>query len=144
MVSMAKPLSDRDIVNIAAYFSYQQKDCAGNTVADAVLMEQRLQPAGCVTVDQLVQAQATDAAAKPAGGEAIYAAHCAACHATGAAGAPRVGDLAAWKPRIAKGKDTLLKHAVDGLNAMPPRGGCASCNDESIGAAIDHILNQSK
>ena len=61
------------------------------------------------------------AAAEPKSGEEIYNGSCMACHATGAAGAPKVGDTAAWAPRIAQGSDKLLANAINGLNAMPDR-----------------------
>jgi cytochrome c5 len=63
---------------------------------------------------------------------AKYGATCFACHGTGAAGAPMTGDAAAWKPRLEKGMDTLVTHAKNGLNAMPPRGLCMDCTDEEF------------
>src|SRR6476661_4203327 len=57
------------------------------------------------------------------GGQAVYTAVCAACHATGAAGAPKVGDAGAWSARIAQGYDTLVQHAMQGIRAMPAKGG---------------------
>jgi cytochrome c5 len=56
-------------------------------------------------------------------GEAIYTSTCAACHGSGAAGAPKFGDAGAWGARIAQGFDTLVKHANEGLRAMPAKGG---------------------
>ena len=53
----------------------------------------------------------------------MYAAACQACHMTGAAGAPKMGDVAAWADRIGKGLDTLVSNAINGIGAMPPRGG---------------------
>ncbi len=69
---------------------------------------------------------------------------CAACHATGAAGAPKVGDAAAWAPRIAQGNDKLYSHAINGLNMMPPRGTCAACSDDDIKAIVDYMVDNSK
>ncbi|MGD8312746.1 MAG: c-type cytochrome, partial [Gammaproteobacteria bacterium] len=66
-------------------------------------------------------------AAALADGQQVYQASCQACHATGAAGAPKLGDKEAWAPRIAQGMDTLLANAISGKNAMPPKGACASC-----------------
>ncbi len=57
-------------------------------------------------------------------GPQIVQQYCSACHMAGVAGAPKLGDKAAWKPRIAQGKETLVKHAIAGLKAMPPRGTC--------------------
>jgi cytochrome c5 len=78
--------------------------------------------------------------AAPRSGEAVYTAACAACHATGAAGAPIKGDADAWGPRVAQGRDTLLSHALNGFNAMPPRGACGNCSDEEIANAVDYML----
>ena len=84
------------------------------------------------------------AAAEPKSGEEIYNGTCMSCHATGAAGAPKVGDAAAWAPRIAQGSDKLLAHAISGLNAMPPKGLCMACSDADLQAAIDYMVSQSK
>ncbi|MCC4265843.1 c-type cytochrome [Oceanimonas baumannii] len=79
--------------------------------------------------------------AEPRGGEAVYNAACSACHGTGAAGAPVKGDAAAWGPRVDKGRDTLLSHALNGFNAMPARGACGNCSDEEIANAVDYMLD---
>jgi cytochrome c5 len=84
------------------------------------------------------------AAAEPKSGEEIYNGSCMSCHATGAAGAPKVGDAAAWAPRIAQGNDKLLAHAINGLNAMPPKGLCMACSDADLQAAIDYMVSQSQ
>ena len=85
---------------------------------------------------------------KSAGGAAdgskTYAAACALCHAAGVAGAPKAGDKAAWKPRIAQGKDVLYTSAIKGKNLMPPKGGAASLSDADIKAAVDYLVSQSK
>lgn len=88
------------------------------------------------------------AAAKSAGGAAdgkkTYDAVCAMCHAAGVAGAPKTGDKAAWKPRIAQGKDALYTSALKGKNLMPPKGGAASLPDADIKAAVDYLVSQAK
>ena len=87
---------------------------------------------------------AAAAPAEPRSGEAVYNTMCMSCHATGAAGAPKLGDAAAWAPRIAAGMDTLMANAVNGLNAMPPKGLCMDCSDDELMAAIKHIVNNSQ
>jgi cytochrome c5 len=87
------------------------------------------------------------AAAKVAGaaertGEELYTAACAACHVSGAAGAPKTGDAAGWKSRLALGMDGLLKSAIAGKGAMPPRGG-ADASDTELARAIAHMANAS-
>ncbi len=83
-------------------------------------------------------------AAEPKTGDQIYNASCAACHTSGAAGAPKVGDAAAWAPRIAQGMDTLVTHATAGLNAMPPKGLCMTCSDDELKAAIEYMVSNSQ
>ncbi|RMH38666.1 MAG: cytochrome c5 family protein [Gammaproteobacteria bacterium] len=75
-------------------------------------------------------------------GETIVNTFCAGCHASGAAGAPKIGNKADWAPRVAKGKDTLVKHALQGFNAMPPKGLCMDCSDDEIKAAVSYLLKQ--
>ncbi|NMV43156.1 cytochrome c5 family protein, partial [Vibrio parahaemolyticus] len=55
-------------------------------------------------------------------------------------GAPKTGNADDWAPRIAQGKDTLVKHALEGFNAMPAKGTCMDCSDDEIIAAIDHMI----
>jgi len=75
--------------------------------------------------------------------EQLYQGACFACHGTGAAGAPKLGDAAAWSERGAKGLDALVSSAVSGIGAMPPRGGSAYDEDQ-IRAAVEYLLNNSK
>jgi cytochrome c5 len=65
-----------------------------------------------------------------------YQNSCFACHSTGAAGAPKSHDEAAWKPRLDKGMPALVESVKKGFNAMPPTGLCASCTDEDYKALI--------
>jgi cytochrome c5 len=86
-------------------------------------------------------AAAAPAPAAAADGQQVYQSACFACHGTGAAGAPKLGDQVAWEARVAKGKDTLLQHALNGFNAMPPRGGRMDLSDEQVSAAVDYMLD---
>ncbi|WP_374362737.1 cytochrome c5 family protein [Pseudoduganella danionis] len=74
-------------------------------------------------------------------GEAIYTSTCAACHGSGAAGAPKFGDAGAWGARIAQGFDTLVKHANEGLRAMPAKGGNPELADVEIARAVAYMGN---
>lgn len=84
------------------------------------------------------------APSEPRSGETVYKKSCMSCHASGAAGAPKLGDAAAWAPRVAAGMDSLMANAVKGLNAMPPKGLCMDCSDDELMAAIDYIVLNSQ
>lgn len=85
-------------------------------------------------------APAPAASASSAEGKKIYDTTCLVCHGTGVAGAPKLGDKGAWAARVAAGEDTVVKHAIDGLRAMPPRGGNGSLSDAQVRAAVEHML----
>jgi len=81
-------------------------------------------------------------------GESIYKSKCFACHGTGAAGAPKLGDKAAWGPRIAQGNAILYQHAIEGFKGnrgyMPPKGGFMNLSDHEISIAIQYMVSQSQ
>ena len=81
---------------------------------------------------------------KPKDGATVYNSVCGACHGTGAAGAPKAGDKAAWSARLGQGKDALYKSAIAGKGAMPPKGGAAYLSDGEIKAAVDHLIGLAK
>jgi cytochrome c5 len=76
-------------------------------------------------------------------GEAVYNKACTTCHATGLAGAPKLGDAADWGPRIAQGEALLLEHAIKGFTGkkgmMPPKGGFVNLSDDEVRAAIAYM-----
>ena len=100
----------------------------------------RIKPFGEVNVGSAPVAVASSGA----DGKGTYTASCAACHATGAAGAPKLGDKGAWKARIAQGNDTLFDHAINGFKGMPPKGGNASLSDDAVKAAVTYMIDGSK
>ena len=75
-------------------------------------------------------------------GEAVYTGNCLACHGSGAAGSPKFGDAGAWGPRIAQGYDVLVKHAIEGIRAMPARGGNPDLDDVEVARAVVYMANQ--
>ncbi len=79
----------------------------------------------------------------PATGEQAFTKVCSACHAGGVNGAPKVGDKAAWAPRIAQGKEVLYKSAIGGKGAMPAKGG-SSWPDATIRLAVDYMVSLNK
>jgi len=85
-------------------------------------------------------------AALAADGQAIYSKSCIACHATGAANAPRLGDAEAWGPRIEKGMDALYASAMNGVpgTSMLPKGTCSTCSEEDLKAAVDYMVSNSQ
>ena len=70
---------------------------------------------------------------------AIYQRSCISCHLSGAAGAPKSHDAAAWAPKLAKGMDTMIANINNGLNAMPPKGLCFDCTDEQYQSLIEFM-----
>jgi len=112
----------------------------------------RLKPAGQVCVKGKECKRPTPvvevAAAAPAGprdGKTVVETKCNMCHAAGVAGAPKLGDNAAWAPRIAKGIDALYKSGIEGFGAaMPAKGMCMDCSDDEIKAAVDFMVESSK
>ena len=81
-------------------------------------------------------------------GKSVYEAACIACHGSGLAGAPRIGDMAAWAPRIAQGQATLEQHAIAGFQGsagvMPAKGGRMDLSDDAVRAAVEHMVAQSR
>ena len=77
-----------------------------------------------------------------AAGEKIYQSACFACHLSGAAGAPKLDDPAAWEPRLSQGKAGLLQSVTNGKGAMPPKGGFAHLTEDEIRNAIEFMLDK--
>ena len=75
----------------------------------------------------------------PAG---VYQMNCFACHGTGAAGAPTLGDSEAWEERMAKGMDAVMANVINGVGAMPARGICMSCSDGDLQQVVEYMLAQ--
>ncbi len=73
-------------------------------------------------------------------GEDIVVKHCKACHQIGLAGAPKLGDKAAWAPRVATGVEAMTAVVLKGKGAMPPKGSCGSCTPEQLTAAVEALI----
>jgi cytochrome c5 len=110
------------------------------TVAD------RLAPVGqlCMAGEDCAATLVGAADTGPRTGQQVYDTKCAACHASGAAGAPILGDAAAWEPRIAKGIETLYDNAWNGIDAMPAKGLCMDCTREELDNAVDYMIENSQ
>ena len=107
----------------------------------------RIQPVAKICFEEDEVCDVTARSAGPAAGDgprdgkAVYNAVCQTCHASGLLGSPKLGDAGAWGPRIAKGKDTLYTHAINGFNAMPAKGG-ADIPDEEVQNAVDYMVGE--
>lgn len=147
MTAMAKPLSDADIVNIAGYFSYQAKFADGKSLAQLVEANERIKPVGIAYMEAAPQGSSNAETSKGVvlrNADAVYKEACIACHGSGAAGAPKLGDKVDWAKRLSQGKPTLLEHALQGYKGMPAKGGCSNCSNEEIKLAVDYLLEKAK
>ena len=112
--------------------------------------DKKPEPAAAASAPAAVSAPAAPAPA-PAPenelGKSVFGKTCAMCHAAGVAGAPKPGDKADWGPRIAQGKDTMYKHAIEGFTGakgmMPAKGGSANLTDAEVKAAVDYMADKS-
>ncbi len=120
-----------------AVLATQLVGCSKKAAVDEELAAKLIQPVASVSLQ-------TAPAAAPGSrkGEQIYASVCGACHDSGAAGAPKAGDKAAWAPRLAQGYDGLVKSAAAGKNAMPPRGGAADLTDGELKRVVAFLANK--
>jgi len=93
---------------------------------------------------QTAAAPATPAKPAAADGKAVYDKVCFACHAQSVAGSPKLGDKAAWAPRIQTGTDAMVQSVIKGKGAMPPKAGNPALNEGEIRAAVEFMVGQSK
>ena len=130
------------VVLAVVFFAIAKSVTKQDTAAvDQKAVAERIKPVGEVTVGETAPA---GAGATARSGEDVAKAVCGMCHSSGAAGAPKTGDKAAWAPRIAQGMDVLVKNAMNGIRAMPPKGTCGACSDEEIRGAVEYLVSQSK
>ena len=127
LIAIIYPLTNRT-------FNSAADSAKGNDESDV-----RIQP---VAKFELAKAEAP-VASGPRDGATIYNTVCGACHNTGAAGAPKIDDKAAWAPRVAQGKAALITSVTNGKGAMPPKGG-ATLSDDEIKGVVDYVLGKVK
>ncbi|HEY4367969.1 MAG TPA: c-type cytochrome [Steroidobacteraceae bacterium] len=150
------------LIGIAAGLYFLATVIAANTQERHVLSDpamraavaERIEPVARLAVagkDNSALAPVQKAAAAPVAdlaGEQVFNTTCIACHGAGVAGAPKFGDKAAWGPRIAKGLETLHKHALEGFQGqtgiMPPKGGRLDLSDKSVMNAVDFMAAAGK
>ena len=73
-------------------------------------------------------------------GQVVYRTVCTTCHSAGGKLIPQLNDPQAWEERLARGKEALYRHTIEGYGAMPPRGLCETCTDQELKLAVDHML----
>jgi cytochrome c5 len=128
------------IVLLVVFVAGNKRVGEGTASMSPEAIAERMKPIGTV----VVAGEAGDAGARTLQtGEAVYKLACGACHQAGVAGAPKTGDAAAWGPRIKKGFDALTKNAIQGIKAMPPKGGNADLDNVEVARAVAFIANQS-
>lgn len=133
------PLNIRTLAAVAALTaSVAALAMGGRPKGDDEAANSRIAPVARVEM----AAASVGAAAGARSGEQIYKGACAACHDAGVANAPKLGDKGAWAPRLALGLDGLLKSAIVGKNAMPPKGG-SDASDTELARAIVYLANKS-
>ena len=124
------------IILLVMYVTTETRPSAGSDAREPKSIAERMRPVGTVEVKD-----PTDIASMSTG-EQVYAAQCTACHATGALNSPKLGDLAAWAPRLKAGFDHLLHSALAGKGQMPAQGG-GDFSDFEIARAVVYLANQS-
>ncbi|WP_292936113.1 c-type cytochrome [Noviherbaspirillum sp.] len=127
------------IVLLVQYVSNSNKVGAGSGAQSPEAIAERLRP----VADEGFTLKDASAPKQLQSGEAVFKAVCAACHATGAAGAPKVGDAGAWSARLGQGQSTLVDHALKGIRAMPAKGGNPDLDDVEVERAVVYMANQS-
>jgi len=122
-------------------FATTKHDAADSSamIVESKPSAENIQPVAAVKVAD----KSTSNTKSAVSGEKITQANCAMCHDSGLMGAPKIGDVGQWGPRIAQGKDTLITHAIKGIRQMPAKGGNASLTDEEVAAAVTYMANAS-
>ena len=123
------------IILLVNFVAADKKAGAGSDALSEEATLRRIQPVGMVELKDVSSPGSLKS------GEEVFKAQCAACHATGAAGAPKLGDAAAWAPRLGQGYEALLNAALKGKGAMGPQGG-GDFSDLEIGRAVVYMANQ--
>ena len=142
---------NRIVFSFLAFFVSAGSFAVDLTDEQRAAIEERIKPVGesCLEGDSSCGGAALEATTTSGGsrsGEEVYGAACAVCHDAGVAGAPKLGDAAGWADRVAKGLDALYNSGVNGVpgTGMMAKGGCMSCSDEEVNAAVDYMVENSQ
>jgi len=126
---------------IATVLIFTTSVIAAQPSMDRESIKKRITPVGKVFIEDIsIEAEAVEDVMPMRSGKIVYNQFCVACHASGAANAPILGDAEAWKPRIAKGNEVLYKNVINGYKVMPAKGGCMDCSDEELKASVDFMI----
>jgi cytochrome c5 len=127
-------------ITVIALLSQLFTSTTRDTKEDEQHVLERIKPVGTVVLAE------AGAASGNLSGQQVFAQVCKTCHETGLAGAPKVGDKAAWAPRIAEGENTLVQHAIAGYQGktgvMPPKGGNPDLTDDEVHRAVVYLADQ--
>jgi cytochrome c5 len=130
------------VLMLVFFSSVSIANLSGSLSEEAI--EERFNPMFGVNIKNLDNSIPVEKTSKKISPKKIYVKNCAMCHNSGLAGAPKRKDKAAWAPRIKQGIDTLLKHAITGINGMPARGNCLSCTDDELLETIKFMIKDVK
>ncbi|MGH1543218.1 MAG: c-type cytochrome [Arenicella sp.] len=121
---------------------------AENEIENTKSIANRIAPVGQLTIGAVADAVIPSANAEALSGEQVYNKACVACHGAGVAGAPKLGDAAAWSARIAQGAEAMYENAINGFSGsagyMPAKGGSPDLSDDNVKAAVDYMSDASK
>jgi len=145
MMSVNNSLIKKFTLVLAAVLMGAVLTAQATTEQQRAAIEARIKPVGeaCIEGDSSC-GMAVVASTGTRTGEEIYNSSCMACHGTGVPGAPQLGDAAQWSARVSKGMAVVYSNAINGVNAMPPKGTCMSCSDDEINATVDYMVENSQ
>lgn len=125
-------------------FSRNNNDVVVKSVGVGTMEEIAMRIKPVITIDSILASSAGAGTGEMAqkSPEQLYQGACLACHTSGVAGAPKVGDSAAWQARLGDGIDAMVASAIKGKGAMPPKGGSAY-SDDQLRIVIEYILAES-
>ena len=139
--------SIEDNIRPAGQVCLAGQSCVGSTTGTPAAAAPMASPSVAAPVAAVVEEVVEEVAAAVAevaafDVETTYQMSCFACHGTGAAGAPIMGDADAWTERMAKGVDAVMVNVVTGVNAMPPKGLCMTCSDDNLLTLVEYMSSQ--
>ena len=132
-------MADQPCVGATAGDAGSRAMPAASTAAVAEVVEEAVEDAVEMAAEVATEGAAAVSDFDPAG---VYQMNCFACHGTGAADAPMLGDSEAWDARMEKGMQAVMANAINGVGAMPARGICMSCSDEELQQVVEYMLAQ--